>query len=41
MLSQHMLHMKLLHEIFRIILDHPNFFQDNLFLLMHFLRVKA
>ena len=32
MTPQHLAHVELLHEIFRIVLDHANFFQDDLFL---------
>ena len=34
MIAKHVLHVQLLHEIFRIILDHPDFFQDDLLHLL-------
>jgi len=36
MTSQHLAHVKLLYQIFRIVLDHANFFQDDLFFFFDF-----
>ena len=36
MTPQHLAHVELLHQIFRIVLDHANFFQDDLFFFFDF-----
>ena len=40
MASQYLARMKLLHKVFRIILNHPDLFEHHLFFLFHFFGVE-
>ena len=41
MASQHLTRVEFLHEIFRIVLDHANFFQHDLFFFFDFFGIET